>query len=268
MELGIYIAIFVAGFITALGTGVGTIPLFWADNISDRLNVNLWGLAGGLMASASIFGLGYEMYRHPGDLWIGLAGVVGGVLLVVVAHGVIDRLDFDYDARDIAEGDFRTVASVFLILLVHSFPEGLAIGVAFAHLQSTNTLHLLGFAIPVLAVIMTVTIAIHNMPEGVAIGVPLTGDDSVGNARMFGAAVFSSLPQPIGAVVAYAFLQLAEKFLEFGYGFAAGAMLYLVVQDIIPEGLEAGQDLQHPKRMLATGFLAGFVGFVPLVFIL
>lgn len=264
----IYAAIFVAGFFTAIGTGVGTVPLFWVDDISDRLDVGLWGLAGGLMASASIFGLAYEMYRHPGDLWVGLAGVGSGILLVVVAHGAIDRLDFDFDARDIAAGNLRTVASVFLVLLVHSFPEGLAIGVAFAHLQSTNTLHLLGFAIPMLAVIMTVTIAVHNVPEGVAIGVPLAGDNAIGNTRMFGAAVFSSLPQPIGAVVAYAFLQLAEQFLEFGYGFAAGAMLYLVVQDIVPEGLEAGEDLEHPKRVFATGFLVGFVGFVPLVFVL
>ncbi|QDX40700.1 ZIP family metal transporter [Salarchaeum sp. JOR-1] len=264
----IYALIFVAGLITAVGTGIGTIPLFWADDVNDRLDVGLWGLAGGLMASASIFGLGYEMYRHPGDTWIGLVGVLGGVLLVVLAHNVIERLDFDYDAHDIAEGDLQTVVSVFLVLLVHSFPEGLAIGVAFAHLPTSNTLAFWGFTIPLLAVVMTVTIAIHNMPEGVAIGVPLTGEEGVGNARMFGAAVFSSLPQPIGAVVAYYFLQFAQQFLEFGYGFAAGAMLYLVVQDIIPEGLEAGESLERPKRVLAAGGILGFLGFAPLVFFL
>lgn len=193
-----YVLIFMAGLITAVGTGIGTIPLFWINNISDRLDVCRWGLAGGLMASASVFGFGYEMYRHPGDTGIGLAGIVGGVLLVVTAHGVIERLDFGFDARDIAEGDLRTVLPVFLVLLVHSFPEGLAVGVAFAHLHSSTTLHLLGFTVPLLAVVTTVTIGVHNIPEGVAIAVPVANRDNVGNARMFGAAVFSSLPQPVG----------------------------------------------------------------------
>lgn len=268
MGLAIYAFIFGAGLLTAIGTGIGTIPLFWADDISDRLDVGLWGLAGGLMASASIFGLGYEMYRHPGDTWIGVGGLLGGVVLVVVTHTVVEQLDVDYDSTDIAAGNLTTVVSVFLVLLVHSFPEGVAIGVAFAHLSTSTTVQVLGFAIPVLAVIMTATISIHNMPEGVAIGVPLAQEDSVSNGRMFAAAVFSSLPQPIGAVVAYAFLQFAQEFLEFGYGFAAGAMLYLVVQDIIPEGLDAGDELEAPIRYLATGAVVGFLGFLPLVAIL
>ncbi len=264
----IYGLIFMAGLVSAITTGVGTIPLFWARGVSDEWNVGLWGLSGGLMASASIFGLGYEMYRHPGDTWIGVAGLVCGAILVVVTHNVIDWLDFDADATDIAKGDLKTILSVLLVLLVHSFPEGIAVGVSFAHLESSTTTGVLGLSIPLLAVVMTVTIGIHNIPEGVAIGVPLADEESVGNARMFGAAALSSLPQPVGAVVAYYFLQLAQRFLEFGYGFAAGAMLYLVVQDIIPEGLEAGEDLANAKRYLVTGGVVGIVGFLPLVFFL
>lgn len=103
------------------------------------------------------------------------------------------------------------------------------------------------------------------MPEGIAIGVPLADEEGISNVRMFGAAVLSSLPQPIGAIVAYYFLQLAKQFLEFGYGIAAGAMLYLVVQDIVPEGLEAGETLDHEKVYLSAGGAVGFLGFLPLV---
>ncbi|MFB6112476.1 MAG: ZIP family metal transporter [Halodesulfurarchaeum sp.] len=268
MHVDQYLIIFVAGTITAIGTGIGTIPLFFLGDISDRLDVGLWGLAGGLMASASIFGLGYEMYKHPGDRWIGIAGLLGGVLLVVTTHRIIERMDVDADSRDIATGDLGTVLSVFLVLLVHSFPEGLAIGVAFARLETSTTIQVLGTPVPLLGIVMTITIAIHNMPEGVAIGVPLTDEEQVGNRRMFGVAVFSSLPQPVGAVLAYSFLQVAQQFLEFGYGFAAGAMLYLVVQDIIPEGLESGEPIDHPIPYLAGGSVVGFVGFIPLVFVL
>jgi len=267
MNWEIYAFVFVAGLVSAVTTGLGTVPLFWADDVSDEVNVGLWGLAGGLMASASIFGLGYEMYSHPGDNLIGLAGVVGGVVLVIVTNGAIDRIDFDPDATDIATGDLKTIMSVLLVLLVHSFPEGLAVGVSFAHLESSRTLSILGMSIPALAVLMTITIGIHNIPEGVAIGVPLSDEDSIGNARMFAAAVVSSLPQPVGAVVAYYFLQLAQQFLEFGYGFAAGAMLYLVANDIVPEGLEAGDGVSHAKRYLAAGGIVGIVGFLPLVFL-
>lgn len=102
----------------------------------------------------------------------------------------------------------------------------------------------------------------HSLPEGIAIGVPLAEEEDIGEGQMFGVAVFSSLPQPIGAVVAYAVPQLA---LEVGYGFAVGAMLYLVVQDVILEGLEAGEDLENATADPGTGAVLGVLGFVPLV---
>jgi len=267
MSLANYLLVFVAGLIAAFGTALGTVPLFFLEDISDWLDVSLWGFAGGLMASASVFGLLFEAYRkHATFLQVG-AGVVAGVLLVVVAHHIIEGIE--YRPKDIAEGDFQTILTVFMVLLVHSFPEGIAIGVSFAGLDTATGIHLGGFTVPIIAIIMTLTLAFHNMPEGVAVGVPLNHEESVGNGRMFGAAFFTSVPQPIGAVIAFYFIQLAEAFLGFGYGFAAGAMVYLVVDDIIPEGLEAGEDL--PNRglhYLGSGFAIGVAIMVPLLFIL
>jgi len=268
MALAEYLLVFVAGLIMALGTGLGTVPLFFLNEVGDRLNVGLWGLAGGLMASASVFGLLFEAWKKHTTLLMGGAGVLGGVILVVLAHQVIDRMDTDPDAHDIAEGDFSTLANIFFVLFVHSFPEGIAVGVSFAELNGSNGVHLLGFTIPVIAIIMTLTLAIHNMPEGVTVAVPLLGEDSYGKARTFGAAVFTSLPQPIGAVVAFYFVNIAQQFLGFGYGFAAGAMLFLVAQDVLPEGLEAGEALPNPRWVLGAGFAIGVIAMVPLLFIL
>jgi len=86
--------------------------------------------------------------------------------------------------------------------------------------------------------------------------------------RMVGAAVFSSLPQPIGAVIAFVFVTWAESFLPFGFGFAAGAMVYLVLTEFIPEALETGVDLPRGGYgELAAGIAAGVVAMLPLLYV-
>jgi ZIP family zinc transporter len=81
-------------------------------------------------------------------------------------------------------------------------------------------------------------------------------------------AVFSSLPQPIGAVLAYGFVTLAEQFLPFGFGFAAGAMVYLVATEFVPEALETGEGLPGGgRRELVAGTLVGVIAMVPLAFV-
>jgi ZIP family zinc transporter len=80
-------------------------------------------------------------------------------------------------------------------------------------------------------------------------------------------AVFSSLPQPLGAVIAYYFVTLAERFLPFGFGFAAGAMVYLVATEFVPEALDRGSDLPGGgRRELLGGITAGVLVMVPLAF--
>jgi ZIP family zinc transporter len=88
----------------------------------------------------------------------------------------------------------------------------------------------------------------------------------VSNPRKVWWAVFSSLPQPVGAVVAFSFVRLAQQFLPFGFGFAAGAMVYLVVSEFVPEALEHGQSLRTDGRPeLVGGFATGVVAMVPLL---
>lgn len=264
-----FVLVFVAGLIAAIGTSLGAVPLFWVDDIGDRLDVGMWGFAGGLMASASVFGLLYEAWKD-GSSWLLVGGgIVSGVILVVAAHQLIDRIGTDFKPKEIATGDFRTIVNIVFVLFVHSFPEGIAIGVSFAQLNKSHGLHLLGFTIPVLAIIITGSLAIHNLPEGIATAIPMKDEESISNAQMWGAAFVTSIPQPIGAVVAFYFVRIAQQFLGYGYGFAAGAMLYLVVDDVFPDGLEAGEDLpNNGVKYLAAGAFIGFVAFIPLIFIL
>jgi ZIP family zinc transporter len=276
VTLAALVLVFVAGLITALATGLGAFPFFVLDEVSDRLNVVLWGLASGIMLAASLFGLvreglaeadrGPQLFSlgtYSGEVAV-VVGLLAGVLLVVVAHEVVEGAEVN--PRQYEEADFRKLVLILGILTVHSFPEGVAIGVSFADLNIEG-MTLLGFTVPLLAVFMTVAISIHNIPEGVAISIPLR-TMGVSNWKMVWWAVFSSLPQPIGAVLAFYFVRLARAFLPVGFGFAAGAMIYLVLTEFVPEALEEGAGLPgNGYRELVAGIVVGVAVMVPLAFI-
>ena len=277
---GSLLLVFVAGLLTALATGLGAIPFFFVDDVSDRVNVVLWGLASGIMLSASLFGLVLEGLAEaepwPSVLalglprWVALAtplvvGLLAGVLLVIVAHEIIEG--YDVHPEQYTEADFRKLLLVLGVLTVHSFPEGVAVGVSFAELNLEGGLSLFGFSVPLLAVFMTVAISIHNVPEGLAISIPLQSM-GVSRPKMVWWAVFSSLPQPVGAVLAYAFVRVAREFLPVGFGFAAGAMAYLVLTEFVPEALEVGKGLPgHGYRELVGGVTVGILVMVPLALV-
>ncbi|SIR63442.1 ZIP family metal transporter [Natronorubrum thiooxidans] len=296
MNMENYVLVFVAGLVTAIATGLGAIPFFFVDDFSDRWNVALWGIASGIMVAVSVFGLVDEglAYATDGFPTLLVGGLVTGVALVIVSDKVLDGVDLhddrehdhgatgdelrtdgvghDHDehaleAKAFAQGDLKTLVLILGILTVHSFPEGVAVGVSFAELGLDGGTPILGFTIPLLAVFMTVAISIHNIPEGTAIAIPMRAM-GLSKWRMVGAAIFSSLPQPIGAVIAFAFVSWAEAFLPFGFGFAAGAMVYLVATEFIPEALETGAALPNRGHYeLLAGFGAGVAAMVPLLFI-
>jgi len=261
-DTGGFVLVFLAGLVTDLATGLGALPFFFVDEVSDRWTVGLWGIASGIMVAASLFGLVSEGLAE-GTVFEILPGVVAGILLVEVAGRLIGGHEFA--PREIARADFKKLVLILGVLTVHSFPEGVAVGVSFADLNLEGGIPLFGFAVPALAVFMTIAISVHNVPEGLAISIPLS-ELGMSRTRMVGAAVFSSLPQPIGAVIAFGFVRWAREFLPYGFGFAAGAMVYLVATEFIPEALTAGADLPGDGyRELVGGFVAGVVVMLPLL---
>ena len=260
------VLVFVAGLITALATGLGALPFFVVDDFSDRWNVARGGVASGIMVAASLFGLVREGLAYGSSILL-VPGMLAGVLLVIVGHRVVDGIDHSPERYE--EADFRKLVLILGVLTIHSFPEGVAVGVSFGELglAGAESIGVLGLGLPVLAVFMTVAISIHNVPEGVAVSIPLRSLD-VSEWRMVWWAIFSSLPQPVGAVIAFYFVTLAKEFLPFGFGFAAGAMIYLVATEFVPEALEYGRELPgQGRRELVAGSLAGALVMVPLAFI-
>ncbi|MFQ3294426.1 MAG: ZIP family zinc transporter [Halobacteriales archaeon] len=255
------VLVFVAGFITALATGLGAVPFFFVRDVSVRWNVTLWGLASGIMVSASVFGLVFEGLNEGTPVEIGI-GALLGVLLVMASDYVISGADVN--PRNYEEADFKKLILILGILTVHSFPEGVAVGVSFADLNLGTGPQMLGFTVPLLAIFMTIAISIHNIPEGTAISIPLRAM-GVGEWKMVWWSVFSSLPQPIGAVIAFYFVRVARDLLPYGFGFAAGAMVYLVLSEFIPEARELGENLPRGGQIeLVGGLVAGVLIMLPL----
>ncbi|MFB6117456.1 ZIP family metal transporter [Halosegnis sp.] len=247
-----YALVFAAGLVTALATGLGALPFFIVETVSARANVALWGVASGIMLTASAFGLLPEGLA-AGRPVVVAGGLIVGALFVVVGHAIVDESEIN--PRKHEKREFRRFVLVVGVLTAHSLPEGVAIGVAFAGLTAGGVT-----SVPSLAVAMTVAISVHNVPEGVAISIPLR-DAGASPPRMVGWSVFSSLPQPLGAVLAFGFVRLAEPLLPFGFGLAAGAMAYLVVAEFIPEALAAGRELSGDGLPeLAAGIATGGLG--------
>jgi zinc transporter, ZIP family len=206
-----------------LATGLGTIPVFMLGARAESLRPVLWGLTVGSMAVASIVGLIRPALQEGSSVEV-LAGIALGVAFLIGSRSVFAHQALGAGGR---EGR-QTSMLVFAVLFVHSLPEGFAIGTAYASDQTELSLFVIA------------AIALHNVPEGTSIAVPMS-IAGYGRAQQFWAAVATSLPQLPGAIVAYLLVQWAEPALPASFGFAAGAMLALVVFELVPRTFAPGR---------------------------
>lgn len=247
--------VFLAGLLTDAAAGLGVVPFVFLKETNQRSYVILWGIASGIMLSTSVFGLLPEG-SATGTLPEVASGVLVGALLVFATGRVLAA--YEFHPQTISEADFRRLLLIVGTLTVHSVPEGVAIGVSFVDLGvGTGGASVLGMAVPVLAVFVTVAIAVQNVPEGLAVAIPLK-TQGLSNWQLLFWAVVSSAPQPFAAVVAFYFVRIARQTLAFGFGFAAGAMLFLVVYELLPEAHDQGSELpNHGRYEIALGLASG-----------
>ena len=211
---------------TTLATGLGAIPVFLLGGRAEALTPFLLGFAAGVMGVAAVAGLLIPASEEASVAEV-LPGLAAGVAFLLVA-----RWRFSPDAGFMGRTGTgaRTSALVFLVLFVHSLPEGLAIGTAFASDRAG------------LSLFVILAIAIQNVPEGTSVAIPMA-EAGFGRARLFWAAVATSAPQPFGAVVAYLAVEEVSGLLPFSFSFAAGAMLALIVVEMLPKAYGAGRPL-------------------------
>jgi zinc transporter, ZIP family len=243
------LAALIAGSVAATATAIGTLPALFASRLEQRTQDALLGFGAGIMLAASAFSLvlpGIAEARTQGaGAWaagmiVGVSILLGGAMIML-----LDRaLPHEHFIKG-PEGGFsprlkRTWLFVFAICL-HNLPEGLAIGVGYA---ASNDAH---------ATALATGIAIQDLPEGLVVALALIAV-GYGRARAMLVGMASGLIEPVGAVAGAGLVVALPWLLPVGLGFAAGAMLFVVSHEIIPESHRQGHE-----KFATTGLMLGFV---------
>lgn len=238
----------VASLVAGAATGLGALPLLAGRGWSDRTRALVLAWAGGVMLGATIFSLcvpALELVHEQtgSDLHAALvvaAGLLLGALAIWVLHGVTPHEHFTKGREGPAKGRWSRHTLFVLAISLHNLPEGVSVGVAYGADAATGLPVALG-------------IGLQNIPEGFAVAAAMRAD-GVSISRSMGIALLSGLVEPIGGVFGAVAVSVSLAVLPWGLAFAAGAMLYVISGEIIPETHEGG------REQLATLSLVG--GFV------
>ncbi|MEE9271035.1 MAG: ZIP family metal transporter [Candidatus Krumholzibacteria bacterium] len=212
--------VFTYACLTAIVTGFGALPFLFVPNMTRRWLGISNAIAVGLMLAASFSliyeGIGYSLFRV-------ITGLLLGLIFIRVTQVKLSRYEH-LRIGNLGGIDARKAFLIIGVMTMHSFTEGVGVGVSFGGGEE-------------LGQFVSAAIAIHNIPEGLAIClVVIPRGMTVVRAALW--AVLSSLPQPLTAVPAFAFVEAFTPFLAVGFGFAAGAMIWMVFSELVPEAVE------------------------------
>ena len=248
---------FMAGLFTWGMTALGASLVFFTKQVSFKLLDSMMGFAAGVMIAASIWSLilpAIDMAEAQGHIgWIPavIGFLLGGLILRVCDH-YLPHLHIGLP-RDEAEGlptSWRRSTLLMLAMTLHNIPEGLAIGVLFGAAIQSIDLGMSAALAP--AVALAIGIGIQNFPEGVAVSLPLRRD-GMKTGKSFWYGQLSGAVEPVSAVIGAAAVILVQPVLPYALAFAAGAMIYVVVEELIPESQ------MHGNTDIATlGTMIGF----------
>ncbi len=236
-----------------VGTAAGAACVFFMkDAMNRQIQRALTGFAAGVMVAASIWSLiipAMEQSEHMGKLSFlpSFIGVWGGFLLLLLLDHLIPHLHMNSHCPEGTHCNLGKSTMMILAVALHNFPEGMAVGVVAAGWLAAND----GITAAA-ALVLSLGIAIQNVPEGAIISMPLCSS-GFGRSRAFVYGVLSGVVEPIGAVLTILLAKLAIPALPYLLSFAAGAMLYVVVEELIPE-MSEGEHSNIGTVSFAVGF--------------
>lgn len=236
-----------------LGTALGSAMVFFMKKeLSEKLSHALEGFAAGVMVAASIWSLiipAMEQSEDMGKLSF-IPAVVGfwaGILFLLLLDMIIPHLHMNSDEPEGLKSSFQKTTMMVLAVTLHNIPEGMAVGVVYAGWMSgTNGITAAG------ALALALGIAIQNFPEGAIISMPLRSKGET-RSKAFVSGVLSGLVEPIGTIVTILLASLVIPVLPYLLCFAAGAMMYVVIEELIPE-MASGKHTNVSTIMFAFGF--------------
>lgn len=236
--------VFLVALMTALATGLGALPVLFLKSGDKRWRGIAAATASGMMLSASVFALADEALSRGAALEV-TAGMLAGAGFFAYTATLIDKKGWTLGGLN--RQNSRQTLLLLLTLFVHSIPEGAAIGVGYA----TGEIKF-GW-------LLAVAIAVHNIPEGTAVSLPLRANGA-SILRCIWYSILTSLPQPIVAVPAFLLVSVFQPLLAASLGFAGGAMIFLVIAELLPESF-AHASANEAAWGVTVG-LVGMLGFI------
>lgn len=235
---------------TALGSGC---VFFLKGEIKPRVQKALLGFASGVMVAASVWSLlipAMNMCENMGKLAFipAAVGLLLGFAFLLLMDKIIPHLHLGSDVSEGPKTSLKKTTMLVLAVTLHNIPEGMAVGVIFAGLLAGD-----GSITAAAALALSIGIAIQNFPEGAIISLPLKSDGAFTRGKAFAYGAASGIVEPIAAFITVMMAQFIQPVLPYLLAFAAGAMLYVVVEELIPESAEGDH-----SNIGTVGFAIGF----------
>lgn len=237
---------FFASILAGMATGLGALPAVFFKDISKTLFNSLLGAAAGVMLAATAFsllvpGIGYGNAIWPGNgIYVVSLGMLLGALFLHYADSKLPHIHLDA----VTDAHFTSLKKIWLFIIaitIHNFPEGISVGVSFGSGELKN------------GVVLAIAIALQNIPEGLAVALPLVGL-GYNKWKAVGIATLTGLVEPVGGLLGITMVTVFTPILPIAMGFAAGAMLFVISEEIIPETHSDGRS-RHATFALLLGFI-------------
>ncbi|WP_186430136.1 ZIP family metal transporter [Clostridium sp. BSD9I1] len=235
-----------ASIFTGLATGIGALPIFFTKKVSHKYLDAMLGFAAGVMLAATCFSLIIPSINYGGGnikaVLITSSGILSGGIMLDLIDKYAPHQHYLFNKK--SEGRASNLTKVWLFIIaitIHNFPEGLTVGVGFGGNNINDGISL------------AIGIALQNMPEGLAVGLALIRENYSAK-KAFLIALLTGLVEPVGGVIGVSLVSIAQPILPFILALAAGAMLFVISDEIIPETHEHGYE-----RIATYGLLIGFI---------
>jgi zinc transporter, ZIP family len=235
----------VASLVAGAATGVGALPILFTRTISQRTQDVMMGFGAGVMLAATSFSLIVPAVDAVGGGWPGAFTVAAGMMLGAGFLFLSDKYSphehFIKGPEGADVGNLRRTWLFIIAITLHNFPEGLAVGVGFGGGDIQN------------GVTLAIGIGLQNMPEGLVVALALIGLN-YSKARALWIALATGLVEPIGGLIGAGVVTISRPVLPWGLAFAAGAMLFVISDEIIPESHRKGFE-----KEATFGVMIGFI---------
>ena len=237
-----------------IGTVLGSFLVFFMkEKLSIKLENILLGFAAGVMLAASIWSLIIPSIEMSVSLdkfsFVPAAvGFILGIIFLLILDSIIPHLHANSDTPEGIKSKLKRTTMLVLAVTLHNIPEGMAVGVVLAGAYYGNSILTLSGALA-----LSIGIAIQNFPEGAIISMPLKSE-GVSKKKSFLLGALSGIVEPIAAIITILLIKYIEPVLPYILSFAAGAMIYVIVEELIPQS-QAKQHSNFATISLALGFI-------------